>query len=255
MAELRSVNSLPSRGGPAVPIVVSVVGTTPLAAELRAFISSSGVTVADVTEPSVDFVIVASVEHGSTARDLVAEVGQRAYQDAVIAVTTSTLSLEDLTTAVPNAERVCGLHFFTPVDRTKVVELISGLRTSAATMARAREFAKSVEVAVVETPDRPGYLVDRLHVPYLNDVIQAFDDGLASAADIDIALRLGLGYPVGPLEYLDTMGLDVHARRTASLHQSLPTGEFAPPPLLLRLVSAGWTGDDAGRGISTMDQE
>ena len=248
-------NSLTALGDDAAPLVFSVVGSTPLAAALCELASSSGMSVVEPDQPGVNFIIVTCIEDEACARELLVDVAQHASPEVVIAMTTSTLALEELASVVPIPALVCGLHFFTPVDRTKVVELVSGLRTSTVALERARQFADKIEVAVVETPDRPGYLVDRLHVPYLNDVIQAFDDGLASAADIDLALRLGLGYPVGPLEYLDAMGLDVHARRTTNLHQSLPNDEFAPPALLLRLVSAGWTGDSAGRGISTMNQE
>jgi 3-hydroxybutyryl-CoA dehydrogenase len=110
-------------------------------------------------------------------------------------------------------------------------------------------FCNDIGKDPVVVPDRPGFLVNRLLMPYLNDVVQAYDDGLATAEDIDTALELGLGYRMGPLEMLDMIGLDVHHHATRSAYEQLLDRRFAPPPLLDRMVDAGYLGDKTGRGF------
>lgn len=167
-----------------------------------------------------------------------------------IATTTSVLSVTDLAASVPNPERVAGLHFVDMLPTSRTVEVVRALRTGDLVIDRLTDLVSTLagkEAVVVE--DRPGFLVNALQLPYLNDVIQAFDEGLASAEDIDIAIKLGLGYTTGPLELLDAIGLDEHLRRTQALYTATCDERYAPPPLLRRMVAAGKLGASTGHGF------
>jgi 3-hydroxybutyryl-CoA dehydrogenase len=110
-------------------------------------------------------------------------------------------------------------------------------------------FVEQIGKSPVEVKDRPGFLVDRLLMPYLNDVVQEYDDELATAEDIDLAIKLGLGYKVGPLELLDSIGIDVHLERTSAAFEATSDPQFAPPPLLRQMVAGGHVGNRTGRGF------
>lgn len=206
-----------------------------------------------------------TTELGSIAEcDLVIEavVEQRAAKDAVfqaaaafvgtdtiLVTNTSALPVTDLAAAVPEPGRFAGLHFFNPAQLMKLVEVVRALQTTDAVIEALMQFCTDIGKSPVEVKDRPGFLLNRLLMPYLNDVVQAYDDGLASAADLDLAIEHGLGHPMGPLRLLDQIGLDVHNHATASAYESTLDARFAPPPLLARMVAAGWLGDKSGRGF------
>jgi 3-hydroxybutyryl-CoA dehydrogenase len=155
----------------------------------------------------------------------------------------------ELAASVPDPSRVGGLHFFNPAPVMRLVEVVAAEQSSPETVAALEAFARRIGKEPVVTKDRPGFLVNRLLMPYLNQAVQAHDDGIATAEDIDLAVRLGLGYPLGPLALLDLIGLDVHTHATGGAYEQLLDDGFAPPPELVRLVAAGHTGRKAGRGF------
>ncbi|WP_028924803.1 3-hydroxyacyl-CoA dehydrogenase family protein [Pseudonocardia acaciae] len=202
-----------------------------------------------------DLVIEAVVEELEIKRALLPSVAAAVGPDAVLATNTSALAVTQLAAAVPRPERFAGLHFFNPAPVMKLVEVVRALQTDQATVDALLAFADEVGKVAVEAPDRPGFLVNHLLMPYLNDVVQAYDDHLATAEDIDLALELGLGYPKGPLALLDLIGLDVHEHATANAYGETLDPQFAPPPLLRRMVAAGYLGAKSGRGFRTGLQE
>jgi 3-hydroxybutyryl-CoA dehydrogenase len=194
-------------------------------------------------------VIEAAVEDLTVKHQLLAAVAAHVGADTIIATNTSALSVTELAAAVPEPGRFAGLHFFNPPPAMPLVEVVRAIQTSDQTVQALLTWAADAGKSPIEVDDRPGFLVNSLFMPYINDVVQAYDDGIASAEDIDTALRLGLGYPMGPLELLDLIGLDVHLHATSAAYADTLDSRFAPPPLLRRLVQAGWLGKKAGRGI------
>lgn len=200
---------------------------------------------------SVDLVIEAVTERAEIKSALLARVAAAVSPECVIVTNTSALSVSELAAGVPRKERFAGLHFFNPAPLMRIVEIVRGLETSGDVLDQLDGFVRSIGKDPVLVKDRPGFLVNRLLMPYLNDVIQEYDDGLASAEDIDTAIRLGLGYKLGPLELLDMIGLDVHNHATMSAYEATLDPAFAPPPLLRTMVAAGMHGAKNGRGLRT----
>lgn len=201
----------------------------------------------------VGLVIEAITEDRDAKAALWTEVGAAADADAVLATNTSALSVTDLATSVAYPERFAGLHFFNPVPLMKVVEVIAAQQTSPDVLDRLSAFVVDLGKDPVPVKDRPGFLINRLLLPYLNDVVQAFDDGLATAEDLDTAIRLGLGYKQGPMELLDMIGLDVHEHATRSAYAALLDPVYAPPPLLQNMVAAGRHGNKNGKGFRNLE--
>jgi 3-hydroxybutyryl-CoA dehydrogenase len=202
-----------------------------------------------------DLVIEAVTERADIKRALLSAVAAVVGEDAVITTNTSALSVTDLATAVPRPSRFAGLHFFNPAPLMGVVEVVRALQTDPEVIHRLVAFTTAVGKDPVVVKDRPGFLVNRLLMPYLNDVIQAYDDELAGAEDIDTAVRLGLGHRLGPLELLDLIGLDVHQHATLSAYEATLDPRFAPPPLLAQMVAAGRHGVKNGHGFRTSEED
>ena len=194
-------------------------------------------------------VIEAVTEQRDVKRALLTRVSEVVGGDAVIVTNTSALSVSDLATAVTHPERFAGLHFFNPAPLMKVIEVVQALQTDPAVLDRLTAFVRGLGKEPVLVKDRPGFLINHLLMPYLNDVIQAYDDELATSGDIDTALKLGLGYKQGPLELLDMIGLDVHQHATHSAYEATLDPAFAPPPLLQAMVAAGMLGNKNGKGF------
>jgi 3-hydroxybutyryl-CoA dehydrogenase len=168
--------------------------------------------------------------------------------DAVIATNTSALSVTEIATAVPCPDRVIGMHFFNPVHKMKLVELVMGLDTSEATIARARDYAQAIGKTSIVVNETPGLTTSRMSAMLGNEAMYMLLEGTASAEDIDTALRLGLNHPMGPLELGDMTGWDTRLAVLRYLHQTL--GErFRPCPLIIKMVAAGRVGRKAGRGV------
>jgi len=194
-------------------------------------------------------VIEAVVEDLETKRALLPVVADVVGEGAIMATNTSALSVTELAATVPRPERFGGLHFFNPAPLMKLVEVVAAVQTSEETLDFLESFAKEIGKEPVRTKDRPGFLVNRLLMPYLNQVVQAYDDGLATAEDMDVALEEGLGYPMGGLKLLDLIGLDVHLYATSAAYEQTHDPHLAPPPLLSRMVDAGYLGRKSGRGF------
>ncbi|WP_033288975.1 3-hydroxyacyl-CoA dehydrogenase family protein [Amycolatopsis jejuensis] len=201
-----------------------------------------------------DLVIEAVTERPDVKKDLLSRVAAAVGEEALIVTNTSALSVTDLANAVPRPDRFAGLHFFNPAPLMKVVEVVRALQTAPEVVDALVAFTESLGKDAVVVKDRPGFLVNHLLIPYLNDVIAEYDAELATAEDIDTAMRLGLGYKLGPLELLDMIGLDVHEHASASAYEATFDPRFAPPPLLRQMVAAGYLGAKSGKGFRTQDR-
>ncbi|WP_106815076.1 3-hydroxyacyl-CoA dehydrogenase family protein [Microbacterium timonense] len=196
-----------------------------------------------------ELVIEAATERRDVKRAIFADVAAVVSPNSVVVTNTSALSVSDLATAIPQPQRFAGLHFFNPAQLMRVVEIVKGLATSPEVIDSLVQFVVEIGKDPVPVKDRPGFLVNRLLMPYLNDAIQELDDELATAEDIDVAIRLGLGYKLGPFELLDLIGLDVHEHATRSAYDATLDAAFAPPPLLQAMVAAGKLGNKSGGGF------
>jgi 3-hydroxybutyryl-CoA dehydrogenase len=187
-------------------------------------------------------------EQLAVKKAVVAEAQPVLAADAVIATNTSALSVTEIATAVPCPDRVIGMHFFNPVHKMKLVELVMGLDTSELTIARARDYAQAIGKTSIVVNETPGLTTSRMSAMLGNEAMYMLLEGTASAEDIDTALRLGLNHPMGPLELGDMTGWDTRLAVLRYLHQTL--GErFRPCPLIIKLVAAGRVGRKAGRGV------
>ncbi|HEY4276623.1 MAG TPA: 3-hydroxybutyryl-CoA dehydrogenase [Conexibacter sp.] len=169
--------------------------------------------------------------------------------EAIIASNTSSIPIAQLAAATDRPDRVLGLHFFSPVPVMKLVEIVVALETSEETVARAEAFAQALGKQAVRTKDRSGFIVNMLLVPYLMAAVRMYEEGFASPEDIDTAMKLGASHPMGPLTLADFIGLDVLYAVCNSLYEEFKRDEYAPPPLMKRMVAAGRLGRKTGRGF------
>ena len=196
-----------------------------------------------------DIVIEAIIENVEDKKKMYASLDPIVKKEAIFASNTSSISVTELLTAVKRPERFIGLHFFNPVPLMKLVEVVKTIATAPETYDAAYEFAKKLGKVPVRTSDKTGFIVNRLLVPYLLDAIRAYEEGVGSIEDIDNAMKLGCGYPMGPFTLLDFVGLDTTYYITHVMHDEFKERRFASPPLLKRLVMAGWYGRKSGRGF------
>lgn len=169
--------------------------------------------------------------------------------EAIIASNTSSIPIAGLAAATGRPARVLGLHFFSPVPVMKLVEIVIGLDTSPETVSRAEGFADQIGKTAIRTKDRSGFVVNFLLVPYLMAAVRMYEDGFASREDIDQGMTLGCGHPMGPLTLCDFIGLDVLYSVCDSLYDEFKREEYAPPPLMKRMVVSGHLGRKTGRGF------
>lgn len=186
---------------------------------------------------------------GDARRALLSDLSTALDDDIVLAAVVESVGVGELAAASARPGRVVGVHLSFAASTPQLFEVVAGLDTEREAVERCTTALHALDFDVIPAPDRPGFLVDAVLRPYLNQVIQALDDGIASAEDIDTAVELGLGYPVGPLTVLDRLGLDEHLAVTTAMHSETQHPDDAPPPLLRRMVAAGRTGDRAGRGF------
>ncbi|GHI03462.1 3-hydroxybutyryl-CoA dehydrogenase [Streptomyces cellostaticus] len=176
--------------------------------------------------------------------------------EAVLASNTSSLPIMRLGMATGRADRVVGLHFFNPVPVLPLVEVVTSLHTSAATVAAVEDFAvRILGKTVIRSQDRAGFVVNALLIPYLLSAVRMAESGFATAADIDTGMESGCAHPMGPLKLADLIGLDTVASIAESLYDEFREPVYAPPTLLQRMVEAGLLGRKAGRGFHTYDQD
>lgn len=197
----------------------------------------------------VEVFIEAVTEELSAKEKLLADFGSRVDPRAIVATNTSSISITRLAAAVPHPQRVVGLHFMNPVPKMKLVELIRGLQTDAATVTAAGAFARELGKEVVEVNDAPGFAVNRLAIPLINEACFALEQGVAAAEAIDSAAKLGLNHPMGPLALADLIGLDTVLAIAEVLHRDFGEDKYRPCPLLRRYVAAGQLGRKSGRGF------
>jgi len=167
----------------------------------------------------------------------------------VLASNTSSIPITRMAASTPDPARFIGLHFFNPVPVMQLIEIIPGLATSPDTLARTRAFAESLGKQVVQSEDEPGFVVNRVLVPMLNEAIFVLGQGTASISDIDKGCRLGLNHPMGPLELADFVGLDTVLDIVRVLYNTTGDSKYRPAPLLMKYVEAGWLGRKTKRGF------
>jgi 3-hydroxybutyryl-CoA dehydrogenase len=194
-------------------------------------------------------VIEAATEREEVKRAIFAEVGSTLNDNAILATNTSSIPITRLAQAAPNPGRFMGLHFFNPVPVMRPVELIRGLATSDETVTRVEAFAKTLGKQTVHVNDAPGFVVNRILLPMLNEAIFALGEGVANVRDIDTAVSLGLNHPMGPLTLADFIGLDTCLEICRVLYSGTGDPKFRPAPLLVKYVEAGWLGHKTKRGF------
>ena len=208
----------------------------------------SGTTTFDALA-DCDLVIEAIIEDLAAKRQAYAAVEAVAAGDTLIVSNTSSLCITELAATTTRPDRFGGLHFFNPVPLMKLVEVIRGLSTSESTYRALFAFAQSLGKEPVTAPDRPGFIVNRLLVPYLLNAIRAYENGLGTLDDIDKGMKLGCGYPMGPFTLLDFVGLDTTYYIANIMFEEFREPAYAPPPLLKRMVLAGRLGKKVGKGF------
>ena len=196
-----------------------------------------------------DIVIEAIIENVDEKRKTYAQLDAIVKKDAIFATNTSSISVTELMTATQRPERFIGLHFFNPVPMMKMVEVVKTIATADEVFETAVEFGTKLGKVPMRTSDKTGFIVNRLLVPYLLDAIRAYEEGVGSITDIDEAMKLGCGYPMGPFTLLDFVGLDTTYYITHVMYDEFKERRFAAPPLLKRLVLAGWYGRKSGKGF------
>ncbi len=195
--------------------------------------------------------IEAIVENEEVKKDLFRRLDALLAPAAILATNTSSISITALGAATRRPAQVVGMHFFNPVPVMQLLEVTRGLATSDATYQAALALGKRLGKTVVTSKDSPGFIVNRILIPLLNEACFALQEGLASAEDIDTAVRLGLNHPMGPLTLADFVGLDTCLAIAEVLHRGLGEDKYRPAPLLRQYVAAGWYGRKTGRGFFT----
>jgi len=196
-----------------------------------------------------DLVVEAIVEDEDVKTRTFRELDEVLRPEAILASNTSSIPIAGLAAATGRPDRVLGLHFFSPVPVMKLVEVVVGLDTAPETVARAESFAQQIGKTAIRTKDRSGFIVNFLLVPYLMAAVRMYEEGFASREDIDEGMKLGCGHPMGPLTLCDFIGLDVLYSVCDSLYEEFKRDEYAPPPLMKRMVVSGHLGRKTGRGF------
>ena len=203
---------------------------------------------------AADLVIEAASENEALKLELFAKLDALAKPEAILASNTSSISITKIAAATKNPERVIGMHFFNPVPVMALVELIRGLQTSDETYQKAEAIAKALGKTPVAVKNSPGFVVNRLLCPMINEAIFALQEGLASAEGIDEAMKLGCNHPIGPLALADLIGLDVELAVMQVLYEGFKDPKFRPAPLLVEMVEAGKLGRKTGEGFYRYDK-
>jgi 3-hydroxybutyryl-CoA dehydrogenase len=200
---------------------------------------------------SCDLVVEAMTENQALKNETFAKLDRICAPHALLATNTSSCNVTALAAATTRPRQVLGLHFFNPVPLMKLVEVVSTILVDPAAIAAATEWVRAVGKVPVQTKDSTAFIVNRLLVPYLLDAIRAYEGGLATLEDIDQAMKLGCGYPMGPFTLLDLVGLDTAMYVSEVMFDEFREARYAPPPLLKRMVMAGQLGRKTGKGFYT----
>jgi 3-hydroxybutyryl-CoA dehydrogenase len=196
-----------------------------------------------------DIIIEAVPENFKLKLSIMKELNEIVSDETILASNTSSIPIAELASAVSRPGRVVGLHFFSPVQVMKLVEIVRALDTSDETITTAKEFVLRLGKHPIETKDRSGFIVNFLLTPYLMGAVRMYEEGFASREDIDAGMRLGASHPMGPLQLCDFIGLDVLRAVCESLFEEFKRDEYATPPLMKRMIAAGHLGRKSGRGF------
>jgi len=200
---------------------------------------------------TAQLVIEAATENLQLKQRILQQVASNVAADCLIATNTSSLSVTQLAASIEHPERFIGVHFFNPVPMMALVEIIRGLQTSDNTYAQALLVTEKLGKMPITAGNRPGFVVNRILVPMINEAIFVRQEGLASAEDIDTGMRLGCNQPIGPLALADLIGLDTLLAIMEAFHEGFSDSKYRPAPLLKEMVAAGWLGRKTGRGFFT----
>ncbi|MCA9600497.1 MAG: 3-hydroxybutyryl-CoA dehydrogenase, partial [Myxococcales bacterium] len=196
-----------------------------------------------------DYVIEAATEQFETKLGIFRDADKAMKASAILASNTSSISLTKLAAGTSRPERVVGMHFMNPVPVMKLVEIVRALQTSDQTYETTRSLAESMGKIVTTTKDMPGFIVNRMLIPFLNEACFALQEGLGTVEDIDTGAKLGLNHPMGPFELADLIGLDTVLYIAEVLHREFGDDKYRPPAILRNYVAAGWLGRKSGRGF------
>ncbi len=196
-----------------------------------------------------DLVIEAIVENMALKKEIFAQLDQLCAPEVILASNTSSLSITEMASVTMRPEQVLGMHFFNPVPVMPLLEIVRTFQTSEQTLATAQAFGQSLGKTMVVAKDMPGFIVNRLVIPYFLDAITLLQNGMATREDIDAAIKLGMNHPMGPLILLDFVGLDTVLFIADAMYEEFKDPRFAAPPLLRQMVLAGYLGRKSGRGF------
>lgn len=196
-----------------------------------------------------DFVIEAVTENPVLKNKIFEDLSAVCDPSVILATNTSSISITKIAAATNRPDRVIGMHFMNPVPVMKLVEIIPGLQTSAETLSTTLTLAQSMDKVTTQSRDMPGFIANRLLMPYINEAVIALNESLGTREDIDATMKLGTNMPMGPLTLADFIGLDTCLAIMRILHTELGDSKYRPAPLLVKYVEAGWLGKKSGRGF------
>lgn len=196
-----------------------------------------------------DLVVEAAIENLDLKKKIFAELDGICKPDAILATNTSCLSIIDMAIATKRPDKVLGLHFFNPAPIMKLLEIVRTIATSDEVLETGKNFGEKLGKTNVIAQDAPGFIVNRLWLPFLLHCIKLYEDGVASREDIDNAIQLGLGYPMGPLTLADMVGIDIVKFVSDALYEQLKDPRYIVPTLVDKMVAAGWLGRKTGKGF------
>jgi 3-hydroxybutyryl-CoA dehydrogenase len=196
-----------------------------------------------------DIVVEAIVERLPDKVELFSQLDNIVPEDTILATNTSSLPIIEIARATRRADRVIGTHFFNPAPVMKLLELVRSVATSKETLEETRTFGEHLEKHIIVAQDRGGFIVNLLLIPFLTHAVRLYESGFATREDIDEGMKLGCGHPMGPLQLLDYIGLDTAQFVCEALYAEYANADYAPPPLLRRMVAAGWLGQKSAKGF------
>ena len=223
--------------------------------EKAAAIARIEARIAEEAYPHSDLVIEAATENPGLKFSIFEKADQLAKPGAILASNTSSISITQLAGKTKRPERVIGMHFMNPVPVMKLVEIVRGLQTSEETLTVIRALGEKLGKTLITSQDRPGFLINRMLLPFVNEACFALEEGTGTPEDIDLGARLGLNHPLGPFELADLIGLDTLLSIGEVLHSEFGDSKYRPAVLLRNLVAAGWLGRKTGRGFYRYDDK